>query len=354
MSNVIFTDLPTVTFATQDDVICAVQANVSVQETLGQVFTLMLANTILSYHGNPNGNLAGKIYQLCWDTLDDILYICTITGSSSGALWVNVFDSALITPSQGGTGVSDPPVHTLPVAEGSANFNFLGPLTNGQLLIGSTGADPVPNNIVNGTYITWTNGAGTLSADFTGILPPSNGGSGIVNPLANAVLIGEGSGSFNSVLLNTGQVLGGSTGFDPLPTVFTSDGSISIGATPGSISLIATGFTAYTWTPIVANTVMASFNGYFVNGAASLNLTLPALSNVGDTIYIVGGGAAYNGWAVIQGAGQNILIGSAASTVGVGGLISSTDPGDSIYLVCSIANTQWIAPVAPQGNITVV
>lgn len=83
------------------------------------------------------------------------------------------FSGGILPPANGGTGIANPTAHTLPVAEGSSNFNFLGPLTNGQLLIGSTGADPVPASVIAGTGITVIPGAGTLTIAATG---------GAVNP----------------------------------------------------------------------------------------------------------------------------------------------------------------------------
>jgi hypothetical protein len=76
--------------------------------------------------------------------------------------------SGVVQPSQGGTGVVNPTAHTLPVAEGAAPFNFLGPLTNGQVLIGSAGVDPVPATITAGVGIAVTNGAGSITIATTG------------------------------------------------------------------------------------------------------------------------------------------------------------------------------------------
>lgn len=87
MPNEKFSQLPTVPNATLNDIICAVQSGQSVKETLSQVQQLMLANTILSFAGNPNGNLAGSIYQLCWDSDDHLLFVCTTTGTSLTAVW---------------------------------------------------------------------------------------------------------------------------------------------------------------------------------------------------------------------------------------------------------------------------
>lgn len=68
-----------------------------------------------------------------------------------------------LSPASAGTGVASPTAHTLPVAQGSSAFTFLGPLTNGQLLIGSTGANPVATTLTAGSGVTITNGAGTIT-----------------------------------------------------------------------------------------------------------------------------------------------------------------------------------------------
>jgi hypothetical protein len=81
------------------------------------------------------------------------------------------FPSTPATPTNGGTGVSNPTAHALPVAEGSSNFTFLGPLTNGQLLIGSTGADPSVTTITAGSGISVANGAGSITIAATGNAP---------------------------------------------------------------------------------------------------------------------------------------------------------------------------------------
>lgn len=86
------------------------------------------------------------------------------------SIYADIFSASVIAgvvqPANGGTGVANPPAHTLPVAEGAAPFNFLGPLTNGQLLIGSTGVDPVPAAITSiGSTVTVTLGAGTINLE---------------------------------------------------------------------------------------------------------------------------------------------------------------------------------------------
>lgn len=171
MANEKFTQLPTVTTSLMADIIAAVQGGVSVQQTLQQVFTLFLANTVLHNAGNPNTVLAGVVYQMCWDTTNSIMYVCSTSGNSGTAVWTAIANSAssIIAPANGGTGVVSPTIHTLPVAQGAANFHFLGPLTNGQLLIGSTGLDPVPATLTAGTNVSIVNAAGTITISSTGL-----------------------------------------------------------------------------------------------------------------------------------------------------------------------------------------
>lgn len=137
-----FTDLPTVSSAQMTDIICAVQGYVSpsnlglsVQETLQQVFNLFNSNIILSNAGNPNGFVAGSTFQLLWDTTDKLLWVCTTSGTSSTAVW---------TPNDG-------------------------PMTNGQLLVGSTGVAPVRTTLTAGSNISITNGAGSITITATGL-----------------------------------------------------------------------------------------------------------------------------------------------------------------------------------------
>jgi hypothetical protein len=141
MSNEMFTQLPTVGSAQLSDIICAVQGYVSptnpglsVQETLQQVYNLFQSNVILFNAGNPNSFVAGQTYQLLWDTTDNILWICTTTGSATTAIWKTV----------------------------------IGIPTNGQILIGNTGNTPSLGTITAGTNISIANAAGSITISGTG------------------------------------------------------------------------------------------------------------------------------------------------------------------------------------------
>jgi len=96
-------------------------------------------------------------------------------------------DLATVGPGFGGTGVVNPTAHTLPVAEGVSNFTFLGPLTNGQLLIGSTGLDPVPATLTAGIGISVTNAAGSITIASTGAAGGYIGGARAISTTATSI-----------------------------------------------------------------------------------------------------------------------------------------------------------------------
>lgn len=88
MANEKFTQLPSVATATLADIIAAVQAGVSVQQTLSQVLDLARSNLIANYAGNPNGNVAGTTFGFCWDSANHNLWVCTTSGNAATAVWV--------------------------------------------------------------------------------------------------------------------------------------------------------------------------------------------------------------------------------------------------------------------------
>jgi hypothetical protein len=67
------------------------------------------------------------------------------------------------------TTTGGPAAHQVAVFSGAASITGLTVLTNGQLLIGSTGADPAPATLGTGTGISISAGAGTLQVNNTGV-----------------------------------------------------------------------------------------------------------------------------------------------------------------------------------------
>lgn len=96
---------------------------------------------------------------------------------------------------------------------------------------------------------------------------------------------------------------------------------------------------------------MAINTGYIANNAALVTATLPAVSAVGDLVWIVGKGAG--GWQIAQNAGQTIHFGNQNTTAGAGGHLDSANQYDAIQLLCTAANTDWTCTGIVIGNIGV-
>lgn len=132
--------------------------------------------------------------------------IVKISGGLSGLTTIGSVATINITgvllSSFGGLGVSNPTAHTIPIAEGVSNFNFLGPLTNGQTLIGSTGIDPVPGLISGAGGIVITPGAGTLAVDGSAYLQKANNLSDLASLVTSRFNLSVDYGYDNTTYIN--------------------------------------------------------------------------------------------------------------------------------------------------------
>jgi hypothetical protein len=80
--------------------------------------------------------------------------------------------------------------------------------------------------------------------------------------------------------------------------------------------------------------------GYVANHATQrIVFTLPATMAIGQTIRLVGKGAA--GWRIAQNAGQQVKFGMTNTTVGVDGFIESNYLTDAIEIICTTADTTF-------------
>jgi hypothetical protein len=168
----------------------------------------------------------------------------------------------------------------------------------------------------------------------------------------HTVQIGNATGSLTSLAAMTdGQLVIGSTGNDPAVATLTSTGgSINITNGAGTINLETAG--GVIWTREAGAAVgIADGHGYIPTNALLTAFTLPAVSAVGDECAIIGESAA--GWTIAQNAGQNIQFSNLSTTVGVGGLLASSNRYDTVHIVCRVANTTWHV-VNSTGNLTVV
>jgi len=106
-----------------------------------------------------------------------------------------------------------------------------------------------------------------------------------------------------------------------------------------------------TWNEITGTSqVMSSNNSYAANNAAQVDLSLPVTASIGDKIEIFGKGSG--GWMVTQNTGQEIFIGTSQTTIGISGMVESTNQYDILILRCITANNRWIG-YCPSGNLIV-
>lgn len=179
----------------------------------------------------------------------------------------------------------------------------------------------------------------------------AQGGTGAATLTSNAVLLGNGTAAISTATaLTDGQLLIGSTGNAPAAATLTAGSGISIATGAGSITINATGQTA--WNDVTGTTqTIAVNNGYAANNAGLVTFTLPAAAALGDVFEIYAKGAG--GWTIAQNAGQSIQLGNVTTTAGAGGSLSSSDVGDYVLVRCVTANTGF-AVMGSMGNITYV
>ena len=187
-----------------------------------------------------------------------------IVSGSSAELQDLTLDTAL-TVANGGTGASTLTDGGVLLGSGTGAVTALGQAVNGQLVIGSTGADPVLSTLTAGTGVTITNTAGAIeiAAAGSGGTVTSVSGTGNVNGITltgtvtstgNLTLGGTLSNIANSALTNSSVSYGGVSvalgAADATPAFDLSDAtSLPLGAgTTGTLAATrgGTGQSTYT------------------------------------------------------------------------------------------------------------
>lgn len=97
-------------------------------------------------------------------------------------------------------------------------------------------------------------------------------------------------------------------------------------------------------------TLMTPSTSYIANTAALETFTLPLIAQVGQIIQVTGNGAG--GWIIDQNAGQTIHFNATSTTTGTGGSLASTNRYNSVTLMNTVANTDWVV-VTSSGTLTV-
>lgn len=127
-----------------------------------------------------------------------------------------------------------------------------------------------------------------------------------------------------------------------------SAGDIVVGLNAGNNAKFTfPSITGFTWNNTVSDTDMDAGNGYIVNSAVLVTLTMSATLVRGDLFEVTAVGAG--GWAIQLNAGQTIRLGSDLSSAA--GSLSSTSIGDSVRLVAT--STTSLSVLSSIGNITI-
>lgn len=106
-----------------------------------------------------------------------------------------------------------------------------------------------------------------------------------------------------------------------------------------------------TWNTVTGTTqAMLTSNGYYTTNASATTLSLPTTAAAGTMIAVTQVGAGL--WTISQAALQSIQYGAQVTTVGTGGSLVATNVGNTVWMLCTVANTAWQV-VFSVGNITV-
>ena len=308
---------------------------------------------------------------------------CSTSGSSSTV--TNDVDTSVPTTFTADSGTATPSSNNINILGGSNGIDTVASGATVTINFDVTEAPTIPTSFPtpSGTAIpalnalTFANGSGvsisgsgstvtvavngstvgqTITADTGGALSPTAGNWNILGG-TNGI---DTSGSGSTITLNFDV-----TEQPAIPTSIVTDsgtatpalnsfsivgaGGITTSAS-GSTVTVTGGASALAWTEVTGTSqAMAVNNGYILNNSGLVTATLPATAAVGQIVAVVGKGAG--GWRIAQNAGDQIRLGSSASTIGVTGHIDSTNQWDCIELICTIANDEWTAR-SVIGNIS--
>ena len=291
-TNIMFPQLPSTGAATMSDIICAVQgynaipgSGLSVQETLGQIYTLFQANIILYYAGNPNGNVAGTTYQFCWDTTDSTLYICTNSGSAASAVWIDV--------AAGTSGINPGSINNIGYyATAGSVISPIASANNAVLTTSNTGVPSLTHALPAAVQVpiaSLNSGTGASASTFWR-------GDGVWAP-------GDGSGQVNSGLVN-------------------------------ELSWYAANGNTVSGLPTAASSVLVTSSG----GVPSISSTLPNGLAMGTPLSLTLTNATGLPIAGITGLGTGVASALADAATGSSGLVLNTNPTITTPNIIGVTN----------------
>lgn len=226
---------------------------------------------------------------------------------------------------------------------GEVNFGGVTDAASTNVTIGSSIESYADNTVSSGVLptrliLSTSTAAGTLTEAL-------RINSSQVTTLAQPLPVGSGGLGITTVPTNGQIPIGNGTTYTA--ATLTAGTNISITNGAGSITINASG--GLTWQTISANQALVANNGYAcISPGGALSLSLPATAAVGTIIEVVLAGAT--SWTLTQAAGQQVFFGNTSNTLGATGTTASTAAGDSVRLLCTVANTTWYI-ISSVGNI---
>lgn len=159
------------------DIVIADQSGVTGTESLQQIYDLFLPAMFLSYNGNPNGNLAGTAFQLCWDITDNLMYVCTRSGSVTSAFWKiaagaqGTVTTISIVNANGFSGSVINPTTTPAITLNKTTAQTIAGLSSPQMNVTGDGTEAtlICNNIITDPGSNYNSVTGIFTAPVTGL-----------------------------------------------------------------------------------------------------------------------------------------------------------------------------------------
>ncbi len=205
----------------------------------------------------------------------------------------------------------------------------------------------------NGTN--WVASTATFADTYTASNLLYSNGSNTVTGLAtanSATLVTNSSGvpAWSSTMTN-GQLIIGSTSATPTAATLTAGTGVSITNGAASITISASGGGLAIATISGTSQAAAVNTTYTALNSAQTTVTLPSTYAVGDIIVLIGATANTGGWVVTANTGDTIRVNNATTSAG-GSVTSAAVAGQTISLVCDVANTSWVMMYTTSTTLT--
>ncbi len=242
-----------------------------------------------------------------------------------------------------------------------------GPGTTGNILQSNAAAAPSfstatypsvatsTGTILRADGTNWVHSTATFADTYTASNLLYSNGSNTVTGLAtanSAVLVTNSTGvpAWSGTMTN-GQVIIGSTGATPTAATLTAGTGISVTNGAGTITIANTGSTLAIAT-ISGTTQSAAVNTFYIAlNSGQTTVTLPATYAVGDRIALIGATANTGGWILATASGDTIRVNN-ATTSSSGTVTSAAVAGQTIEVICDVANASWVMTYTTSTTLT--